>query len=291
MPTVTIGTAEIALILSAALVIWHVVRYLLEGGRVRVRMRPALLTDWGELRSGPDGGWPQDSPQLEARGRYNVELAHVTIENLGRIAVTVTEAGLDFGRVGRRPWHRRSVWLQPVAFDDSFTTELSVRIEPFDQCMVLFDLWPVVEHARSGRQDKMIVRASARVAGRRIRHRSPWNRRWDIQQDQASLIPGHSPTFFEVIYRVAWRHLRTEEGGGRAFASLVARLVEPLFDDGARPTEEELRTAIEKALEHREPFMPPHMIAYDILEATKGRVPEGPSMEALSKQRGEEAGR
>lgn len=221
---------------------------------------------------------------LGPRGRYNIELSEVVIENVGRTAVTVSEFSLDFGRTRWWRWHRHTLAGFPVAYDDLATTTRSLRLEPFDERTVLFDIWQLVNAARKRRPGKTLrVRASVRVAGKRRRSRSLWRQSWSIPVDRQSLLPDNTPTFFEVIYRVAWRHLRSDSGPD-VYASTVAMSVEPLFDDGKRPTEEMLRDTIEEALKHREPFMPPHLIAHDILKATEGRLPDGPSMRALGEQ-------
>jgi hypothetical protein len=279
---VEFGTAEIALIVSMAVAAWQLIQHLLVGGRVRIQMRPAVLTSWATLMKGPRSGWRTGiDGELGPRGRYNVELADVTIENLGRTAVTVSDFSLDFGRLHWWSWHRHTLGGRPVAFDDGATTTArSVRLEPFDERTVLFDVWQLVEAARSrGPGMSIRARASVRVAGKRRRRRSPWRQSWWIPVGRQSLLPDYTPTSFEVIYRVAWRHLRSDSESD-IDASVVAMMVEPLFDDGQRPSRDLLRDTVGEALKSRQPFMPANMIAFDLLKATEGLAPDGPSMKA-----------
>jgi len=39
-----VGTAEIALAISIAVALWQFVKYVLEGGRIRLEIRPGVLT-------------------------------------------------------------------------------------------------------------------------------------------------------------------------------------------------------------------------------------------------------
>jgi hypothetical protein len=79
-------------VIALAVLVWRFVHYLLEGGRVRVRIRPAQLTDWGTLMTGAQSGWTSsDVARLSPRGRHNVELAHV-------VAVAILFRALDATR-------------------------------------------------------------------------------------------------------------------------------------------------------------------------------------------------
>jgi hypothetical protein len=204
---------------------------------------------------------------------YAVELALVTIENVGRTAVTVAEVGLDVGTSGPLQRHRYTVAGLAVPHSDLLTTSGPVRVEPFAECQFLFDVWLVVESGRGRvfRRDKVVrVRAGAQVAGRRLRRRSSRWQSWVMRPGQESLTPHHVPSVSEVIYRIAWRHLRRVDECADPFAHTIAQDVTPLFEDGCRPTKSELRATVGNALERRDPPMPPDSLVRDLLQAFDG---------------------
>ncbi len=284
----TFPTAEVALVVSVAVAVWQVWQHRLQGGRVRVKMRPIHVTDWGSLHSGPERGWSRSREvAVSAPGRYNVELAEITVENLGRTAVTVAEIGLDFGRP--RWWRpgRHTVVPIPVELGSQYSTARSVRLEPFDETVRLVDLLQQLPGVRDiqGSAKTIRVRASARVAGKRWRRRSALRKAWRLPPGCDSLWPRRSPSFSEVVYRVTWRHLRAPDQEGWLSATLVASAIEPLFDGGRRPTQNELESKITEALEHHTAFVPPHMIAHGILRETEGHEPDAPAAAAGQQRR------
>jgi hypothetical protein len=263
-----VGTAEIALAISIAVALWQFVKYVLEGGRIRLEIRPGVVSCGGALLTGPWAGWTKlGVERLGPRGRYNIEVAVITVANLGRTAVTVSDVGLDFGRSHWWTRHRHSISGQPVPFEGLASTSRTARLDPFDERTYLFEVWSLINAAREGRTGKALrVRASVRVAGKRLRRRSSRRRGWRVVEEQDSLIRGHTQTQAETIYRIAWRHLR-QDGGPDVYASVVAAVVEELLEENPKPTKDELTKVVEEGLEHREPFMPPQLIVYDLRRA------------------------
>jgi hypothetical protein len=260
-----ITTAGAALAVSLAVALWQLLQWTLEGGRVRLRLRPATLDNLGTLHTGPEPGWPSTLPPgVSPASRWSVELAQLTIENLGRTAVTVS-AGLDFGRVSWRRFGRWTIVPRVVA-REGFSVERRVRLEPFDEVAFLFDLWSVLDPARGDPPPRpLTVRGTARVAGKRLSRRSPSWKRWTVRPGQLSLFPGPVDRA-QVIYVSVWRDLETltSPDGVSGDATMIASAVEKEYARGTMPGSDQLTEVIRKYLfpndvEHLAP-----MISYNL---------------------------
>ncbi|MGH1547986.1 hypothetical protein ACRAWB_01925 [Leifsonia poae] len=195
-------TAWIALSLSVVAILSQVFLRYLDGGRVRVLLRSAL---WdrpdGALWTVETGRWriqPANFERLDApfSADYAVELAQVVVENKGRHAVTVADVGLEWR--GRIPGKLRSVrhHVVPRAFElpghghGDYVAKQPVRIEPADRVSFLFDYWNVFPPGRKSTHGIRIVRASAKIAGRRRRTLSSRRFAWKIADHDVSAVAG-----------------------------------------------------------------------------------------------------
>ena len=77
--------ASLALVISIAVAMWEFVKYLLEGGRARVRMNPGILGMYSLGSS--TSSWSDLAVQAKKRGGWYAEVAVVEVENPGRTAL------------------------------------------------------------------------------------------------------------------------------------------------------------------------------------------------------------
>lgn len=236
-------TAQLALVISIAVALWNLVRYLLEGGRVRIRLRPGLLYEYALADANT---WGHLAKMTAGRGGWPVEVAVVDIENTGRTAVTISGVSLDFGPTSWLPWRRRTIGPLALKAPDA-TTINTYRLEPFDRVRYVFDVWQVLAPSTSRVDDPprpLRVRGSVKVAGKRGARRSPWRAGWRVVDGQVAFIPD----LVEIglaTYRSLWRHTR-----GGDFADIVcigtAIEVRKQFPAaGPAPSEEALRQIID----------------------------------------------
>ena len=220
----TTTTAHIALIVSivsASLslvgVFWQLMLYRLNGARLLVELRPALLdVSDGKLIYGPERGWPAKAPPrpelgVSSTGR-TIELGHLRVTNVGRAAISVSDVSLDVGRVSRFSRHRHTIIGIPVETHGSEREQKPVRLEPGSTIFYLVDFWRILRDVRKHRTGTVAVRASARPAGRRPR-RSPWHKRWRIKPGQEALTPWIDVTPNIRMSRTVWRVLPKEDSG------------------------------------------------------------------------------
>lgn len=241
-PLSELQTAYLALAVSLAVALWTLLQYVLEGGRVRVRMTSGLLGDyslqrgttWGKLATGAEG-----------RGGWHVEVAVIDVENLGRTAVTISDASLDLGALHWwQPWQRWTIGPRPLEGHEAVTTRTH-RLEPFDSVRFMFQVWPVLAPSlREAPKRPLRMRASVRVAGKRWPRRSPWRKGWLVRPDQRALMPGEVEVGM-AAYRAMWRH--TDEPSGRMSCIPVALEVRKRFPlDGPAPTHDALRQVLQE---------------------------------------------
>jgi hypothetical protein len=188
-------TAKLALVISVAVALWELVKYLLEGGRVRVRTNAALVDDY-RIRQSTRSWSTLESAVVKEDGWY-MEAVEVEIENVNRSAVTLSDVNLDFGRSGRFRLGRHSIGPAPMKFGQG-STDSTVRLEPFDLVTYVFDAWSAIDAARESRSKLGMppvrrMRASVRVAGKRWRTRSPWRKSWRVLAEQV-LVHGPGAT-------------------------------------------------------------------------------------------------
>lgn len=138
----------------------------------------------------------------------------VTVENVGRTAVTIQCPILDYYPTRWRPapwitkWFipvRRTIGVNPVKFV-GMKTKNRVRLEPFDDVVFLLPVEPLALRLRSG--SKQWVRAAVRVAGRRDFALSPRRTGLALGGSRWGLFPDR-PSMETVVLR-AVVHLRPD---------------------------------------------------------------------------------
>lgn len=227
-----IAIAICALFVSVANVVWTYVKsYRLEGGRVIVTFRPALWdpetsvlkedTRDGRLHS------PDSSALSEGfRTHRGVECAELTIDNAGRVGVTVLEVGISYhggqrrGGTGIGRWRRQRAHIVPRMFQaKNFNIPGSAepfRLEPYSRVVYLLDVHTVIDAARNSapRRPESVLRAAVTVAGQRAQARSSWRRRWRVPAEAASLVDYSSTVSAEsAILLIIVRSFNRREPG------------------------------------------------------------------------------
>lgn len=189
--------------------LWQLILYRLSGARLHVTLTPCVLDSSGGLLRGPAKGWVYPEPQFfTPASKWNIELADVTVTNIGRTAVSVSNVALDFGRLHRwRRW-RHTIQGTPLDLHES-NTENKHRLEPGDSVRVLFDLWQVVESARKSHPKAIAVRGTAQTVGRRAR-RSSWRLRWKLANSVEAMRRPEAITPELRAYRALWRNMRND---------------------------------------------------------------------------------
>ncbi|WP_395691511.1 hypothetical protein [Nocardioides sp.] len=231
--TASLIVSIIALTVSAAVAGWNVLKYVLDGGRVRVRLERGYLDDvalfstpYRLSKNGPSKGLRVPSPK-------HLEVGVVRVENLGRTAVTVFDPSFDLG--GRWNWKRMRFgrWtVAPIAlkFKDS-ELESTVRIDPFDFRTFILDAEPAIQsEGPHGAGKPKRLRASVGVAGKRFRRRSSWWQGWPVPAGARAL--GDPPSVEVVTYReiVRWQN-RREPTEGRFVAGYAASRIRESWDN------------------------------------------------------------
>lgn len=237
-------TAEVALAVSLATAGWQLLRYTLEGGRVRVRMLPGLHDDYALVSA---DSWESLGKTSEERGGWTVEVAILEIENKGRTAVTVSNPSMDLGRTNLRRFDRHTIIPQPVK-SGAASVERAVRLDPFDSAFFVFDVWQVL--AAIGpelRSRPLRLRGSIRVAGKRFVKRSRWRKGWTVRPNQLAFISSGCEIGL-AAYRSMWRQTH---GGMMADMRIscmnIASVVRDRFAGASRaPSMEEIEEIIEE---------------------------------------------
>ncbi len=186
-------TAQWALrvsIASAALsvigVIWQVALYRLSGARLAVELHSGRLDSYDTLTRGP-GNHSRRPLRWNDRGGPAIDVAIITVTNIGRSAVSVRDIGLHLGRIrnGIR-WHALSASGIPIAVHEGASTNAG-RLDTGSSIVVILDVQSVILQRRRERYPKPVyVRAVATPSGRRKR-RSSLRRRWKIAPEQLSI--------------------------------------------------------------------------------------------------------
>jgi len=158
---------------------WAVRSWVYGGSKVRVEFHLGKQDELSTLAQGPVDMWRAGLPAwaLHARTIWecHVNVGVVTVRNLGRTAVTVTNPGLYFGRVDR------SKLFVGGTLISGGEVEGRQRIEAHDSRTYVFYLWPLVKHARrSAGKTKLRVRAQVTTGTGRNRRSSRliWRRSW-----------------------------------------------------------------------------------------------------------------
>lgn len=238
-------TADIALAISLALVVWEILRYRLEGGRARVRMNAGLLTDYSLAQSGRS--WSHLADMTKDQGGWPLEVAVIEVENPSRTPITIGEVSLDFGRTGL--FHLGRYRVSPRHLEGhGAVTGATKRLEPFDRCIFIFDVWQVLQPRGAASvvpERPLDLRASVRVAGRRRLTRSPWWKRWPVAPGQVSFISGEVEIGL-AAHQVLTRWLRDAPAMVQVGIIPMALEVRERYPrTGAPPSKDELREIID----------------------------------------------
>jgi hypothetical protein len=238
-----VDTAQIALVLSSALAVWELARYLLEGGRIRVRLRPGGLEEYGLSEAKT---WQSLEKSTEGQGGWPVEVAILDVENLGRTPVTISNPSLD---LARRRWQRRkrrSVGPMLLKAPHAVTQQ-RVRLEPFDSARFVFDIWQVLAPGRlSSTPDRPLrVRGQVRVAGKRWLRRSPWRQGWPVKPGQLWFMSSGEEIGL-AAYRAMWRQTHGDLMGRAACVPFALAVRERFPTSGPGPTKDELLTLMDE---------------------------------------------
>lgn len=222
-----------ALAISAAVAGWNVLKYILDGGRVRVRLERGYL-DETALFSAPFRNATKVATGLRPPSRLHVEVGVLKVENLGRTAVTIFDPSFDLG--SKWSWRRLRFgrWtIAPMAlsFKEARTTS-TVRIDPFDFATFVLDAEPAFTSAGPQREGKpRRIRASVGVGGKRFRRRSSWWQGWKVAAGARTL--GEPVAVDLVVYRDIYRWQNGREGeDGRFVAAFAAQRVQDAWNKG-----------------------------------------------------------
>lgn len=103
--TENFNTATIALLASITSatftgigLAWNIALYRLSGPRISVRLRPAKIDSESTLLEGPDEGWSGENPTQFKTRKWTVDLAEITVTNVGRSPVSASNISLDVKR-------------------------------------------------------------------------------------------------------------------------------------------------------------------------------------------------
>lgn len=168
------GLAVVSLLVSMLGVLSQVVLYRRSGGRLSVRFTPAVMTHLGTVVTAPRGGWRSLSePPLDEHDLW-VDIAQITVGNLGRTVVWVSHIGLDFGASGRLGHRSRTVMtVRPIVLTGGVRDNSPLRLEPGQAVAMYVTVRDQLAWAAcTRRRDRLLVRATLRVAGVRVRRSS-----------------------------------------------------------------------------------------------------------------------
>lgn len=222
--------------LSLAVAIWNLYKFWQEGARVRVTVKPGVLDDFAlATRTALN---PKRHPGTTDRNgpRFNIEVALIQVENCGRTAVTIRNAGLDFGRMNPtwKIWRRGRRTLSPRHLKfEGCETDQKVRLQPYDSVQFLINMNHALYAAQAKGAKTLNVRASIEVAGKGI-VRSTWRHRWHFRK-------GHPPRLWldepfdlaREIYRFLSRTLTPERSSAIVLlGELSMRLAEHVENGG-----------------------------------------------------------
>jgi hypothetical protein len=240
--------ASISLAVSITGLFWQLAVYWLSGARLEVRLTPMVMNDFAATLRGPDRGWRRESLPPELHGRQFdvwVDLAVVTVTNVGRAPISVSDIGFDIGtqRPVRR-WRRHTVQSWPFSVGSSTMSLHDVRLESGEATRVVMDPWVAIRRRREVRSDRpVILRATAHAAGRRMATRSRWIRRWKIPLDTLALWPHGDPTPRQAAFQEMWRRLKWEDS--EASPDLVWYRVRQVLDDGGE--KDDIQAALDES--------------------------------------------
>lgn len=224
--------AASALFISLLTLAWQWTKHVLDGGRVRVYLNPAVLqptlSTYAVNTGGKLGGALSSERGISVE---NIELAELIVENPGREAVTIHQPVLAIRDHGR---HRFAVTPRMIDFPSagggSATNRHVVRLEPYDRVTFLLDVWSAVPaFASRVKGPEMVIRGGVSVAGRKRPSESSKRLSWKISRTSwtfRSDLPEISP------HTVMWRELFRAESRNEDLEDVeqeVIRSMKPLL--------------------------------------------------------------
>ncbi|TFV81786.1 hypothetical protein E4V99_12540 [Microbacterium sp. dk485] len=218
-PQLAVLFAVLSAVLAVVGILLGIRNWVYGGSVVRVEFELARTSSWGAIITRPIAAWKSSTgeelqPSKTLPGTQ-VDLAKVTVRNLGRTSATVYDVGL---RIGRPPSARGSWTAQPQFFTDAGETEDRVRLEAHDVRVFYFHIIPILRGARIqfGEGD-LAVRAAVNTGVGKWRLSRRWRRgRWNVwvvQGDQDRSIIGKPLTSREQAR--LWVELLRDFDGAR----------------------------------------------------------------------------
>lgn len=260
--------AELALLIAGAsflvsviALVWQVAKHLLDGGRVRVQLNPAIWEPGVKLVTNRDGRFPMPD-LLKVFGTSVMpeyfEVAQLVVENPGRIAVTVSAPSLRVGGTGQKRYSvTPRMFAVPGMGEDTAVKDTVYRIEPYDRVTFIFDIWPSLTRLRNNVARTITLRGAIQVPGRRNLRLSSWGTAWRVPPECWTLREGLS----EISPRtVMWR--------------AGYRTIHGLSDGPNRLPVEDLRYVLFAAMRMSESEPTPQELA-DALDTVIGQFRDG----------------
>lgn len=189
--------AVAAFVLSILALSFQFISFLAAGSRIKVELRPALLTHRGTLVRGPASGWsaarrPPSSRRFDLRTDAWIECAEITVSNVGRLPTSVHEVGLSLGPTDKDPW---IVSLAPVQTPGSCLEIHNIRLEPGQSKSFVVLLLSTVRYGLANVDGiTLTVRGHAKKSGRRRGVQSPQIDSWLVKEGTERLYPHALPT-------------------------------------------------------------------------------------------------
>ncbi|MEU6850627.1 hypothetical protein ABZ901_11955 [Actinacidiphila alni] len=185
---------------------WQISKHILDGGRVKVYLNPAILEPNFRLITNRNGKWPISTKDLDHVKPENLEVAQLVVENPGRTAVTVYTPSLAVYGVRNQEYTIAPRMFNLEKFgSDSASTENVVRINPYDRATFLLDYWSIVPRVLSEAGSSGIrLRGNVSVAGRRRSRKSKRRLQWRIPQGSWTSVEGLD---YLSPFTVMWREL------------------------------------------------------------------------------------
>ncbi|SDJ52783.1 hypothetical protein SAMN05192558_109150 [Actinokineospora alba] len=210
-PTATSNAALVVAIVSATItlfgIVWQVFLYRLSGARVAVSIRPAVLYSDGTTMRGPAGRWDTKPPFSITTPKWFVDLVQITVINVGRQPITISNVALDRGRHKR--WGRQRSNVRPFPLGPEVirgaTSSETIRLEVGAHADVYFDIWPYIVSTRTSGSPNVNLRASVDIAGRRAKLSSKRSI-IDVRREQQSLRSYVDVSNWVRAYQAFWRH-------------------------------------------------------------------------------------
>lgn len=201
---------------------WQISKHILDGGRVRVYLNPAIWEPGGRMVVNRNGRWPLEQKLIDRMLPENFEVAQLVVENPGRTALTIYNPGLAVRGAKFRKYTFVPRFFKLTTFGSENTnSDSTVRIDPYDRVIFLMDYWPMVskllDEAKGGR---ICLRGNVSVAGRKSSRRSSRHLAWSIPRGSWTSLAGLteiSPrtVMWRELYRLSLRTSEDEEGSGR----------------------------------------------------------------------------